>query len=241
MNVSCAIDWSFDLPAHLSGRLLKRPNRFLALVETGGKVLEAHVHDPGRLPQILFPGNTVLLRRAFGPRRRTSWDLIAGQAAGFWVLVHSGYHRPLIDSLLKEHGRRLFPGLVKVSPEPSLNHGRLDYLLLFEDGLKLYVETKGCTLSEGQKALFPDAPTQRGRRHLESLISLVQEGSRSLIWFLVFRPETTCFAPAREIDPKFTETLERALSLGVELKITKFFYDGKKIRLREDLPLCDKI
>jgi sugar fermentation stimulation protein A len=241
LNVSCETDWTFELPAHLSGRFLKRPNRFLALVEAEGRVLEAHVHDPGRLPQILFPGNKVLLRRASGTRRRTSWDLIAGQAAGFWVLVHSGYHRPLIETLLKERGGSLFPGLVEISPEPSLNHGRLDYLLRFEDGSKLYVETKGCTLTQGERALFPDAPTQRGKRHLETLISLVKKGMRSLIWLLVFRPETSCFTPAWEIDPQFAETFHKALSQGVELKITKFLYDGRKISLMGDLPLCEEL
>ena len=233
--------WSFELPADAKGVFLKRPNRFLGLVELNGRLLEVHVHDPGRLPQILYPGNEVLIRHNPGPKRRTSWDLLAGKASGHWVLAHSGCHRPLIDKLLKDRGKELFPGLKAFYPEPKVNQGRLDYFLEFEKGPSLYIETKGCTLAEGEKALFPDAPTSRGRRHLEDLISLVKKGARTMIWLLVFRPETTCFAPARDIDPLFATTFEQALSSGVELKITKFSYDGKKISLLEDLDLCESL
>ncbi len=238
MPASSRKDWTFPLPADLQGTLVARPNRFLALVETEEGVVEAHVHDPGRLPQIMIPGNSVLLRRTRSKGRRTSWDLLAGRACGHWVLVHSGLHRHLTQKLLEERGRELFPGLVSFRAEPRLSQGRLDYLFQMKEGPPVYVETKGCTLAEGDKALFPDAPTLRGRKHLEALIDLKKEGYQALLWVLVFRPETRCFSPEERIDPRFAEAFSRALSTGVKIRIHQFIYDGQNIRLTKELPLC---
>jgi len=238
LSASSLKDWSFALPADTEGVFLERPNRFLALVDVSGRVVEAHVHDPGRLPQILRPGTKVLLRKAARRDRRTAWDLLAGQAAGHWVLVHSGSHRPLTQRLLSEKGPEVFPGLVSFRPEPRVLDGRLDYLFEMEVGPPIYVETKGCTLAEGRKALFPDAPTSRGTRHLRSLVHLREEGFRTLLWVLVFRPETECFAPEENIDPLFGETFREALAKGLEIRIHQFAYDGERVRFLRELPLC---
>ena len=231
--------WKYPLAADACGRFLERPNRFLARVELEGKIIEVHVHDPGRLPQVLVPGTPVLIKYRPGPKRRTSWDLLAGKAAGHWVFAHSGYHRPLTQTLLSERGPDIFPGLKAFKPEPQVNKGRLDYLLELEKGDRMFVEIKGCTLAEGQKALFPDAPTSRGRKHLQVLTELKKQGIKALVWLLVFRPECTCFAPAEGIDPLFTRDFYEALEVGVEPKIFQFSYDGRFLRLEKALPLCE--
>ena len=228
----------FELPADLEAVFLKRPNRFLALVEKDGRVIEAHVHDPGRLPDLLRPGVPVLLKHAPGPKRRTAWDLLAGRAGGRWVFAHSGYHRRLTETLLRDLGGDLFPGLKGLSPEPKVGSSRLDYLFEMEEGPPVYVEVKGCTWAVGEEGLFPDAPTSRGRRHLEELISLKEQGFRALLWVLCFRGEARCFRPAHEIDPKFSALFYRALEVGVEVEVFKFAYDGERIRLEGKLPLC---
>lgn len=238
MFASSLREWKFSLPSEALGCLLARPNRFLALVEVSGQVVEAHVHDPGRLPQVLVPGREVLLRRAHNKRRRTAWDLLAGRARGYWVLVHSGTHRLLTQRLLEERGKELFPGLVSFQPEPRVLEGRLDYFFEMKEGPPLYVEIKGCTLADGKRALFPDAPTLRGTKHLQNLVALKEKGFRTLIWFLVFRPETECFAPEANIDPHFARAFSQALAAGVEVLIHQFVYDGREIRLLKQLPLC---
>ena len=238
MKGSLVKPWSFPLPADARGRFLERPNRFLALVEHQGEVLEVHVHDPGRLPQVLKPGSSVLIKHRPGLKRRTSWDLLAGQAAGHWVFTHSGFHRPLSQALLQEIGPQIFPGLKDFKAEPRIKDGRLDYVFQMEAGPQVFVEIKGCTLAQGEKALFPDAPTQRGAKHLRSLIDLKRKGLRALLWLLVFRPETTCFAPAEKVDLTFAQVFYEALEAGVELKILQFSYDGQALTLHRELPLC---
>ena len=90
------------IPAEMEGIFVERPNRFLGRVqlEGEGKAVPVHIHDPGRLREILFPGNRVLLHRVSGTRRKTAWDLVAGQCNGHWVLVHSSHHRAIAETIL---------------------------------------------------------------------------------------------------------------------------------------------
>ncbi len=228
----------YHLPADLEGSFVERPNRFLALVKKDGRLIEAHVHDPGRLPDILTPGNPVLLKYSPGPKRKTSWSLLAGRAAGHWVFANSGYHRKLTENMLKAWGAKLFPGLKGFIPEPQVGSSRLDYLFEMEGGRPLYVEVKGCTWAKGEEALFPDAPTSRGRRHLKELLALKKEGKGALLWILCFRQEASCFRPAYEIDPDFAKILTEALRAGVTIKVHKLCYDGEKLTLKGEMPLC---
>jgi len=231
----------FDLPADLEATFVRRPNRFLALFEKDGQLLEAHVHDPGRLPDLLLPGKKILLKYCPGPKRRTSWSLLAGEACGHWVFANSGYHRRLSEKMLSLLGEELFPGLKSFVAEPRLGNTRLDYLFEMEEGPPVYVEIKGCTWAKGACALFPDAPTTRGQRHLRHLLELKEKGFKALLWVLCFRKEASCFRPAHEIDPEFARLLEEAVEKGVEVKVSKLCYDGKKIYLHGELPLCRKL
>ncbi len=221
-----------EVPADDKGFFLERPNRFLARVKLSlGEIAEVHVHDPGRLPQILFPGNEVLLKRAVNPRRRTNWSLLAGRAGNYWVFTNSGYHRRLAERILKDPLLSPFGPFKALTPEPVINGGRLDFFLETEAGGRIYVEIKGCTLAQGEVALFPDAPTTRGTKHMRELLFLRRQGFRAVVWFLIFRPETTSFEPARTIDPQFAKVFEEALEGGVELVTSKFFYDGHTLFL----------
>lgn len=217
-----------EVPADTKGIFFERVNRFLARVRLpGGEVVEAHVYDPGRLPQILTPGKEVLLKKADNPRRRTRWSLLAGRAEGFWVFTNAGYHRRLTERLLRNPALSPFGPLEDYTPEPVIEGGRLDFLLKTPAGEKIFVEVKGCTLAKGDTALFPDAPTTRGTKHLKTLLALRRQGFQAALWFLIFRPETRRFAPAQDIDPAFGEALEAALAGGVALVTTWFSYDGR--------------
>ncbi len=223
----------FSLPADSQALFVARPNRFLARVRLPqGEEVEAHVHDPGRLPQLLYPQAPVLLKKASNPKRRTQWSLLAGKAEGHWVLANSGYHRRITEEILKRPELSPFGALVKYLPEPRVATGRLDYLLETSKGEKIYVEVKGCTLAQGETALFPDAPTTRGTKHLRTLKELKTSGFETVIWFLIFRPETKTFAPAEEIDPHFAQAFYAALESGVKLVTTWFSYDGRWIKIR---------
>ncbi|RLE59375.1 MAG: DNA/RNA nuclease SfsA [Thermoprotei archaeon] len=227
-----------ELPGELIGRFISRPNRFLATVELdGGEVVEVHVHDPGRLKEILRPNSRVLLKRADKEGRRTKYDLLAGEVDGIWVFVHSGYHRDISTYLLQ---KGVVDGIGRPStlhPEYRYGKSRMDFMLEV-GGEMMLVEVKGCTLARSGVALFPDAPTVRGRRHLEELIRAVKEGMRAAVIFLTFRPDSTCFLPNGETDPDFERTFWRAVDVGVEVYPILLSYDGWWINHLGSLPLC---
>ncbi len=227
-----------ELPADEEGMFLERPNRFLGKVALNGKIVLVHVHDPGRLPDLLLPGTPVLLKRAESPKRKTAFSLLAARKDSFWVFVNSGYHRRLTGALLEKLGEKVFPGLRGFQAEPKFDGGRLDYLLKLESQEEILLEVKGCTWAKGEIALFPDAPTTRGQKHLRHLLELRRRGLKACLWILVFRPEATCFCPAVEIDPVFAELFNEALKQGVILKMHRILYDGKNLSFGGELPLC---
>jgi sugar fermentation stimulation protein A len=216
------------------GVFKSRPNKFLGTVElvigsTGRRSIEmVHIHDPGRLKELLYSGNRVLVRRAKpSSTRKTKWDLIAAQHndhndnSDGWVLVHSGFHRAIVESILKNQNISPFGELKDIRPEITVGHSRLDFQLTKTDNEIIFVEVKGCTLIVDGVALFPDAPTTRGTRHLETLMDIKRsgqrQGQRAAVIVLVFRANSRCFAPNRETDPKFAQTFYKAKESGVEV------------------------
>jgi len=205
------------IPTDAEGIFLERPNRFLGMVQIPGEEepTGVHVHDPGRLNEILFPGNRVLLRRAESPKRKTRWDLVAGLCEDHWVLVHSGYHRRIAEAILSSQLSPL--GTVReLRAEVRYNSSRLDFLAETSKG-PVWIETKGCTLCRKGVALFPDAPTTRGKRHLEHLREIRLKGERAAVLVLVFRPDAESFAPNHQTDPGFAEAFWNAVASGVEV------------------------
>lgn len=234
-----------DIPLDAEGVLVSRPNRFLAIVDIatplGSKSEKVHVHDPGRLTDILYPGNRLLLKKASGKNRKTDWDLIAGKAGDDFVLTHSGYHRQISMWVLENKIIESLENTERIMPEQVFGESRLDYLLE-EAGRRTWIEVKGCTLAENGRAMFPDAPTTRGRRHVEELIKAVQAGDKALMMILVFRQEAQCFGAHEKIDPDFANSFKHALKEGVtahplSFAFVKNDYFGTIYYLRE-LPLC---
>lgn len=234
-----------DIPLDAEGILVSRPNRFLAIVDIatpfGSKSEKVHVHDPGRLTDILYPGNRLLLKKASGKNRKTDWDLIAGKAGDDFVLTHSGYHRQISMWVLENKIIESLENTERIMPEQVFGESRLDYLLE-EAGRRTWIEVKGCTLAENGRAMFPDAPTTRGRRHVEELIKAVQAGDKALMMILVFRQEAQCFQAHEIIDPEFAAAFNHALKEGVTAHPLSFSFVkndsfGTIYYLRE-LPLC---
>ena len=227
-----------EVPVDAEGVLLERPNRFLALVDietTEGPLPgeRVHVHDPGRLLELLYPGNRLLVRRASSEKRSTAWDVIAARYGEEWILVHSGLHRALAEQIIGDMILSPFGPIAEVRPEVTVGHHRLDFRLVRPDGSVLWVEVKGCTLAEDGIALFPDAPTVRGRKHLETLMDLADRGDAAAVMILVFRPDARSFAPKVDTDPAFAETFYRALDAGVQaVPIVLGYRDGTIVHLR---------
>ncbi len=221
------------------GIFKKRPNRFLGIVDLVEpelqKGVEVHIHDPGRLPEILFEGNRVYLKRANSKGRKTGWDLLAGEVQGRPVFTNSSYHRKISTWYIEN--LKPFGPFQELVPEFRFGRSRLDFLLKRGEE-KTLVEVKGCTLARGEVALFPDAPTERGRRHLEELIKARKMGMEAAVIFLVFRDEARCFSPNQETDPRFSSTLNRAVKAGVKVLLPIFSLREGLLLFKGHIALC---
>ncbi len=233
---SIITDISWDMGAIFR----ERPNRFVGIVdipELDLKEERIHVHDPGRLTELLFPGNRVLLKREDKETRKTKWDLIAARWEDQWILVHSGYHRAITESILSNKDICPFGELVEIKSEVKVGRSRMDFLVTTKNNDQIMVEVKGCTLTQDGIALFPDAPTERGKRHLETLTRLKEEGMRTAVIILVFRKDSQWFQPNQETDLKFAEAFYTAMEKGVEVYPLVCSYENKMIIYHRTIPV----
>lgn len=218
-----ALGWGAPL---VPARFLRRPNRFVvhAAVERrdGEREVVAHLPDPGRLKELLVPGARMGLRpEPPSPTRKTRWTAMLVQAPegdpDGWVSVNTTVPNRLLRRALADEALDELTGWRLVRHEVPWRGSRLDFLLEDASGRRLYVEAKSVTLVEGDVALFPDAVTARGARHLEELIHVVEEGHEAAVLFVLQRPDAERIVAARSIDPVFSETLTRAQEAGVRV------------------------
>ena len=238
------------LPSDAEAILVARPNRFVGIVNILDQKSESvisesvkvHIHDPGRLNEILYPGNHVFLKK---PNlnslviRKTKWDIIAGLVNDQSVLIHSGYHRKLAEMIFKNKKINPFGTLINIQPEVRFGNSRLDFLLTSGSGEKIFVEIKGCTLTVNNRALFPDAPSSRATRHLKELMVALKKGYRAAVIVLVFRSDSICFAPNFETDPNFTKAFTNAVVSGVEVFPLVLSYRNEFIYYEKRIPVCN--
>jgi sugar fermentation stimulation protein len=204
-------------PPEIDGVFIKRLNRFAGVVAVSGREALVHIHDPGRLQELLYPGARVWLRGKRGGK--TQYYLTAVELPEELVLVDSALHNKIAVWLV-ENGI-LLRGYRVLRREPVFGNGRLDLLLQSPGGREALVEVKGVTLEVGGRALFPDAPTSRGARHMEELAKAVQEGYEAHVVFLVFRRRAERFSANWGMDRKFSEALLRAWRQGVLIHAVK--------------------
>lgn len=196
----------------VQGRFLSRPNRFIAVVDVDGAETVCHVKNTGRCRELLVPGATVYLTPGVTPGRRTPYDLIAVDKSG--RLINMDAQAP--NRAFAEFARTFDPSAQDVRAEYRYGDSRLDFCLTGPQGLHL-VEVKGVTLESGGHARFPDAPTERGVRHLHELIRAVEEGHRATAFFVIQMAGVTDFSPNDETHPAFGEALRRARAAGVQI------------------------
>ncbi len=196
------------------GRFLSRPNRFIAQVEIDGEEHTVHVKNTGRCRELLTPGATVFLEKSGNPLRKTQDDLVAVYKGNMLVNMDSQSPNKAVAEWLRSGGLLKNPTLVK--PETKYGDSRLDFYIENETE-KMYAEVKGVTLEVDGVAKFPDAPTERGRKHLGELIKAKQEGYRAAAIFVIQMKGCKCFNPNTERDPAFAKELKRAYESGVEI------------------------
>lgn len=203
-----------------------RANRFIAEVEIDGEIVKAHLPNTGRCKELLIDGTTVYLKPSDNPNRKTKYSLYLIENNGALVAMYSQQaSKIVIDAILNEKVKELSAYDI-VEAEKTIGNSRIDIYLANLDNDnnpidETYVEVKSVTLIKDGIAQFPDAPTERGRKHLEELISLKKEGIRAVVFFLIEHPNGNSFRPNWENDPKFSQTLNKAYSEGVEILVYK--------------------
>lgn len=203
-----------------------RANRFIAEVELNGEIVKAHLPNTGRCKELLIDGATVYLKPSDNPNRKTKYSLFLVENKGALVAMYSQQASNIvIDAILNDKVEEL-SGYDIVESEKTIGNSRIDIYLANLDSEdnpidETYVEVKSVTLIKDGLAQFPDAPTERGRKHLEELISLKKEGKRSVVFFLIEHPNGNSFRPNWENDAKFSQTLNKAYDEGVEILVYK--------------------
>ncbi|MHA2299016.1 MAG: DNA/RNA nuclease SfsA [Candidatus Hodarchaeales archaeon] len=207
---------------------LDRPNRFLVrlIPEKTNQVEEAFLHDPGRLLKLLKPNVKLLIRRppfkkGRKVKRKTNWDVLAVKQDEKWIVINSSFPNLVTKIAIENDWIPELAGYPVMKPEFNFGDSRLDFFLSKGNNQPCLVEVKGVTLVKENKALFPDAPTARGARHLVELIRSIQKGYRAVILFLVMREDPIIFSPNVEIDLLFAEQLVAAVNAGVEILVYK--------------------
>ena len=191
---------------------LSRPNRFIAHVLVEGEEVVCHVKNTGRCRELLRPEARVWLEKGTNPKRKTAYDLVTVEKGH--RLVNMDAQAP--NKIFGEWALRLEAGIRSVRPEVAFEDSRLDFLLETEQG-RHYVEVKGVTLEEGGHVFFPDAPTERGVRHLHTLMHAVEQGHRATVFFVVQMADVLDFSPNDSTDPAFGQALRQAAAAGVQV------------------------
>lgn len=184
-----------------------------------GAPVEAHLADPGRLRELLVTGRRVMLRPVDDPSRRTKWSLVLVQTpdGSGWVSLDTTTPNRILAKALKENGLEELPGWNLDRPEVTLGRSRFDFLLTKGDR-SMILEAKSATLVEAGLALFPDAVTARGTRHVREMAAIVAGGSmEGTVLFVIQREDVRALQAAWEIDPDFSDALREARSAGVQL------------------------
>lgn len=226
------------LPPLIAGTLVKRYKRFLAdvLLEDGSEVT-VHCPNSGSMKGCAVPGSRVFLSRSSNPKRKYpfGWELV--ESDGFWAGINTGLPNRLTHEAIEDGTVTELQGYTAIRPEvPYGEHSRID-LLLEGPAARCFVEVKNVTLVENGRALFPDAVTTRGQKHLQELMRVVREGDRGVIFFTVQRGDGASVSPADLIDPEYGRLLRLAVESGVEALAYRAVVTPEEIRLSERLPV----
>jgi sugar fermentation stimulation protein A len=198
--------------------LVERPNRFLGIVDLDGTHTEVFIPNPGRMHELMVPGYEVFIRENPAPNRKTSFDMIGLEYNGVLVSIDSNLPNRFIKQLLNNHELPFLKDYEEVKSEPRAYEGRFDFRLDGPNGIT-FIEVKSCTLIEDGRAIFPDAPTVRGARHIRHLAMSLKDGTaeQAAVIFVIQRPDARVFSPNDPTDPAFGDALRRAHTDGVEI------------------------
>lgn len=221
----------------IEARFVERLNRFAAVMEIDGEQARVHIANSGRLQELLTPDNVMYLTPADpSSNRKTAYDLTLVRIGDVLVSADARAPNALIAEALEDGYLEEFTGYETITREVKTHDSRLDLRLSGPSG-QCYVEAKSVTLVENGIALFPDAPTIRGTKHVRTLAALVAEGHRAAAVFVVQRADATALRPDAESDPEFHRALVQAVNSGVQVCAYTCLVSLSEIRIKESIPV----
>lgn len=198
----------------VKGKFISRPNRFIAQVDIDGEVHTVHVKNTGRCGELLIKNATVFLEKSDNPNRKTQYDLVGVIKENRMINMDSQAPNAVFKEYLE---KGLFnTELTYIKPEYKYGNSRIDFYATTNDK-KLLIEVKGVTLEKDNVVLFPDAPTERGIKHIYELISAQKQGFETYIVFIIQMTDVEYFTPNNETHPQFGKALEYAENSGVKI------------------------
>ena len=221
------------------GVFLSRPNRFIAYVMVDGREEKCHVKNTGRCRELLVPGCKVYLEESENPNRSTRFDLVATEKkiGDSSILINMDSQAP--NSVVEEWLRKgeLFGAKAEVKREVTYSDSRFDFSITDESGRISFLEVKGCTLEKNGVVMFPDAPTERGVKHVKELIKAKKEGYGAYILILVQMCGVKYFVPNWDTHPAFGEALREAERNGVVILCYDSIVTSDSITLFKSVPV----
>lgn len=218
----------------ITGRFLERPNRFVAFVETQDGVQRVHVKNTGRCRELLVPGAEVYLAHGGNPARKTSYDLVAVRKGTRLINMDSQAPNKVFGEWVADSD--FLPEITAVRREYRYGESRLDFCLETPQGKHL-VEVKGVTLEKNGAARFPDAPTERGIRHICELQRAVEQGLGATLCFIVQMEGAVSVSPNDETHPAFGAALREAAAAGVQILAYDCTVTPDSLAIRKKVPI----
>ncbi|QUI20965.1 DNA/RNA nuclease SfsA [Vallitalea pronyensis] len=200
----------------VEGIFLERPNRFIAKVLIEGQLETVHVKNTGRCKEILIKGTKIFLQKSNNPNRKTKYSLISAYKDKLLINIDSQVPNDVVYEAIISHKIPELQHLHVVKREQKYKNSRFD--MYFEgENRKGFVEVKGVTLEKEGLAMFPDAPTERGTKHVKELIDAMKEGYEGYVFLLIQMAGINKFVPNVKTDPKFSAALKQAKDAGIHI------------------------
>ncbi len=217
-----------------TGFFIEPPNRFIAYIEIAGKKETVHVKNTGRCAELLQPGATVYVQKADNPERKTQWDLIGVKKGKRMINMDSQIPNKVVEEWIRKGN--LFPNASLIKPEKTYKESRFD-LYIEENERKIFVEVKGVTLEQDGVVKFPDAPTERGIKHLNELCEAVEDGYEAYVFFVIQMKGVKYFTPNMKTHAAFGEALRNAQEQGVHILAYDCKVSKDSIEIAQEVPV----
>ena len=218
----------------VKGEFIKRLNRFVALCRVDGEELYCHVKNTGRCREILIEGAECYLEEGLNPDRKYKYSLVTVRKGDRLINIDSQAPNKAVGEFLEKG--RLFENIGNIRAEKTFGNSRFDFY--FEhSGKKAFLEVKGVTLEKDGAVFFPDAPTERGTKHLNELCECVKEGYEAYVFFVVQMKDVKCFSPNDLTDSLFGAALRRAADCGVKIICRDCRVTESEMNIEDSVPV----